>query len=215
MIRSKHGSATIEQQPRRVVTLDNQGADDALALWMVPVATVKVSYVPGDMQAWTRTALKGKATPQLIDADSGIPYERVAALRPDLILATNTYQLEEKGVYERLRRIAPTVHFAEGSNIDTWQQAMQRVGKAIGQEDRARDLVAEAERGLAAARKRAPDFEGSTVNLFNADPSGPVHGQRRAGLRDPLPRRPRAAPVAEGHRAQERGRARADQPRAL
>ena len=171
-IRSKHGSATITEQPRRVVTLDNQAADDALALGVVPVATVKVTYVPGDMQAWTKSALSGKTMPQLINADSGIPYERIAALRPDLILATNTYQLEDKGVYERLRRIAPTVHFAEGSGIDTWQDAMSRVGQALGQEDRARDLVGVAERDLAAARERTPAFEGKTVNFFNADPSG-------------------------------------------
>jgi ABC-type Fe3+-hydroxamate transport system substrate-binding protein len=171
-IRSKHGSATIAQPPRRVVTLDNQAADDALALGVVPVATVKVTYVPGDMQAWTRTALSGKKTPQPINADSGIPYERIAALRPDLILATNTYQLEEKGAYERLRRIAPTVHFAKGSGTDTWQEAMGRVGQALGNEVQARELVEEAERELAAARKRTPAFEGATVNFFNADPSG-------------------------------------------
>jgi len=171
-IRSKHGSATIDEQPRRVVTLDNQAADDALALGVVPVATVKVTYVPGDMQEWTKAALSGKTMPQLINADSGIPYERIAALRPDVILATNTYQLEDKGVYERLRRIAPTVHFAEGSGVDTWQDVTYRVGRALGQEDRARDFVAVAERDLAAARKRTPGFEGKTVNFFNADPSG-------------------------------------------
>ena len=96
----------------------------------------------------------------------------MAALRPDLILATNTYQLEEKAPYDRLRRIAPTVHFAKGSLSDGWQDVMRRVGRALGQEDRARELVAEAEASLAAVRERTPQFEGKTVNIFNADPSG-------------------------------------------
>ena len=96
----------------------------------------------------------------------------MAALRPDLILATNTYALEEKSVYDRLRRIAPTVHFVDSSLSDSWQDVMRRVGQALGQEARATELVAEAEGDLAAVRERTPEFEGKTVNFFNADPSG-------------------------------------------
>jgi iron complex transport system substrate-binding protein len=171
-MRSKHGSATIAQRPKRVVTLDNQATDDALALGVVPVGIAEVTYVPGGKQAWTKQALRGKPAPELINTDSGIPYERVAALRPDLILATNTFALEEKSAYDRLRRIAPTVHFAKSSLSDSWQDVMRRVGQALGQEDRAKELVAEAEGGLAAVRERTPEFEGKTVNLFNGDPSG-------------------------------------------
>jgi iron complex transport system substrate-binding protein len=170
-IRSKHGSATITQRPARVVTLDNQATDDALALGVTPVAIPKVTYVPGDMQVWTKQALSGKQ-PRLINIDNGIPYEQVAALRPDLILATNTFPLEEKSVYDRVRRIAPTVHFAKGSLGDTWQDVMRRVGQSLGQEDRATELIDGAERDLAAVRERTPEFEGKTVNFFNADPSG-------------------------------------------
>jgi len=170
-IRSRHGSATIDEQPRRVVTLDNQATDDALALGVVPAGIVKVTYVPGDMQTWTKSAL-GSRQPQLIDTTDGIPYERVAALRPDLILATNTFELENKAVYNRLSRIAPTVHFTRSSLSDSWQEVMQRIGQALGQRERARELVATAERDLAGVRERTPELVGKTVNFFNADPSG-------------------------------------------
>ena len=171
-IRSRHGSATIDEPPRRVVTLDNQATDDALALGVVPVGIVKVTYVPGDMQTWTKAALEGRQAPQLIDVTDGIPYERVAALRPDLILATNAFELENKAVYNRLSRIAPTVHFTRSSLSDSWQEVMQRIGQALGQRERARELVAEAERDLADVRERTPELVGKTVNFFNADPSG-------------------------------------------
>ena len=60
---------------------------------------------------------------------------RLNALRPDLILGTNAFELEDKAVYDRLSRMAPTVHFVEGSLVDSWQEAMHRVGRALGQED--------------------------------------------------------------------------------
>ena len=170
-IRSRHGSATIDEPPRRVVTLDNQATDDALALGVLPVGIVKVTYVPGDMQTWTKAALRGRQ-PQLIDTTDGIPYERVAALRPDLILATNAFELENKGAYNRLSRIAPTVHFTRSSLSDSWQEVMQRIGQALGRQARAEELVAEAEGELADVRERTPELVGKTVNFFNADPSG-------------------------------------------
>ncbi len=170
-MRSKHGSAAIAQRPARVVTLDNQATDDALALGVVPVGIAEVTYVPGGIQSWTKQAL-GSERPKLINLDSAIPYEEVASLRPDLILATNTYPLEEKSAYDRLRRIAPTVHFTDSSLSDSWQEVMRRIGQALGKDARATELVAEAERGLAAVRERTPEFEGKTVNFFNADPSG-------------------------------------------
>ncbi len=170
-IASKHGSATIAKRPARVVTLDNQATDDALALGVVPVGMAKVTYVPGGIQSWTKQALAGKR-PKLINLDSAIPYEQVAALRPDLILATNTYALEERSAYDRVSRIAPTVHFVDGSLSDGWQDVMRRVGQALGQEDRAAQLVADAESEIAAVRERTPEFENKTVNFFNADPSG-------------------------------------------
>jgi iron complex transport system substrate-binding protein len=170
-IRSRHGSATIDEPPRRVVTLDNQATDNALALGVVPVGIVKVTYAPGDMQTWTKAALRGRQ-PQLIDTTDGIPYERVAALRPDLILATNAFELENQAVYNRLSRIAPTVHFTRSSLSDSWQAVMQRVGQALGRQERAEELVTEAEGELAGVRDRTPELVGKTVNFFNADPSG-------------------------------------------
>jgi iron complex transport system substrate-binding protein len=170
-IRSKYGEVEIEGRPGRVVTLDNQCTDDALALGVTPVGMANVFYVPGEIQSWTKQALGGTETPELIDTEADIPYERVAELRPDVILASHTWQLEDERVYELLAEIAPTVHFAEGPNIDSWQQTMRRVGETLGQEERAEDLIAETERDLSEVRERGV-LKGKTVTLFNADPNG-------------------------------------------
>lgn len=90
----------------------------------------------GDVQAWTKDALRGRPMPELIEADSSIPYERIAALRPDLILATNTFELEDESAYDLLSRIAPTLHFTESSLSDSWQEVTRRIGAALGREDR-------------------------------------------------------------------------------
>jgi iron complex transport system substrate-binding protein len=45
-MRSKHGSATIAQRPKRVVTLDNQATDDALALGVLPSASPRSRTSP-------------------------------------------------------------------------------------------------------------------------------------------------------------------------
>jgi iron complex transport system substrate-binding protein len=166
-IRSKFGSARLEQAPRRIVALDSQAADDALALGVTPIAMQKITYVRGGVHTWTKAALRGKQVPELLDTDTAIPYESIAALRPDLILAPHTFLVDEKA-YERLSRIAPTVHFTEGALQDSWQRTMKRLGHALGQPERARGLVSEVERGVAKAREGTPAFEGATVNIFNA-----------------------------------------------
>lgn len=171
VVRSKYGEVEIEGRPGRVVTLDNQSTDDALALGVVPVGMANVFYVPGEVQTWTESALGDEETPELIDTEADIPFERVAELRPDVILASHAWQLEDERVYELLAEIAPTVHFAEGPNVDSWQRTMRRVGKTLGLEERARELVAGAERNIEEVRRRGV-FEGKTVALFNADPDG-------------------------------------------
>lgn len=161
---TKQGPITIEKAPKRVVALDFPSTDALLALGVTPIAMAKVSYVPGDVQAWTKTALKG-ATPKLLDTTRDYPLEAIAALRPDLIVATNAYSLDP--AYAKLKRLAPVVTYEQGAGMDSWQQSTVLVGKALGQEAKARKLVADTEARVAQVRKDHAQFEGKTVTLFN------------------------------------------------
>lgn len=62
--------------------------------------------------------------------------------------------------YSKLSRIAPTVAQTD-EFVDfgmPWQQQTLLTGRALGREDRARELVAEVEDGFARARKEHPEF---------------------------------------------------------
>jgi iron complex transport system substrate-binding protein len=115
------------EQPVRVVALDFPSADDAIALGVVPVAMADISYVEGGVQTWTREALGGRQ-PELLDVDGGIPLEKIAALQPDLILATNTYGLAESR--DELSRIAPVVAGREGVD-HALDELVQRLAEAV------------------------------------------------------------------------------------
>lgn len=171
-IASKYGSATIPSAPRRILALDYQSADDMLALGVAPIAIGGAGFIPGGLQEWTKAALAGKPKPQVLEVDEAIPYERIAALRPDLILATNTFLVESRAVHDRLSKIAPTIHFAKDSRGDVWELTMERVGEALGKREEARRLVADAKADVARARSQTPQFAGKTVTFFNADPAG-------------------------------------------
>jgi iron complex transport system substrate-binding protein len=162
------GSAAADTTPKRVVALDFPSADDALALGVTPVGMYDVTYVKGGIQAWTKAKLGG-ATPKLLNTDKGFPFEQIAALRPDVILATNTYPLVDESL-DKLRRIAPVVKHVVGPGVDTWQQGMLQVGKALGREAQARELIAAAEAKVARAKADHPEFAGRSLAFFNYVP---------------------------------------------
>jgi iron complex transport system substrate-binding protein len=163
-IQNQRGDVEIPAQPRRVVALDFDSADAAIALGVVPVGMAEVDYVPGKVQPWTRAALDG-AEPELFPYVDGPPLERIAALRPDVILAANTYGLDAQ--WEKLNRIAPVVAAKGAEGTDRWELVTERVGAALGRSAQAARLVAETNTRVAAARSANPAFDGATIAFFN------------------------------------------------
>lgn len=161
---SKHGPVTVAAEPKRVVTLDFPSADAVLALGVTPIGMGEVSYVPDKIQTWTKTALRG-ATPQMFNADVDIPIEAIAAMKPDLIVGTNAYNLEP--VYSKLSQIAPVVSYRAGPGADSWQDATVLVGQALGRERQARQIVTDTETRVAKTAAEHPNFKGRTITLFN------------------------------------------------
>jgi iron complex transport system substrate-binding protein len=168
-IEQKLGSVTIEKRPERVVALDYPSADAAIALGVVPVGMYEVSYVEGGVQEWTKAALKG-STPELINTDKGFPFEKIAALRPDVILATNTYPLIADS-WDKLNAIAPVVGHVGTPGQDPWQDGVEQIGKALGREAEAERLIAETEGRIEQVKADHPEFAGKRVSFFNFAPS--------------------------------------------
>jgi iron complex transport system substrate-binding protein len=158
------GDVTVPDQPARVVALDFDSADAALALGVVPVGMSEVSWAPGKVLPWTRAALDGEQPELYSDAD-GAPLEKIAALRPDLILATNSYGLED--TYAKLSRIAPVVATEGDEGSDSWQTSTRRIGTALGKAAEADKLVETTEQAVRDARQANPELDGKTITLFN------------------------------------------------
>src|SRR3954463_10628242 len=107
-IEHKYGSTTIRAEPERVVVVGLREQDALLALGVVPVATTEwYGKHPGAIFPWAEEALGDAPKPEVLSFTDGIQVERVAAQRPDLILAV--YSGLDKKDYDTLSKIAPTV----------------------------------------------------------------------------------------------------------
>lgn len=164
-------AASDRPAPSRVVAF-GQGADaDALiALGIVPVGMSAGYQSP--IYPWTAQALAGRPV-EVMQTNTTVPVEQVAALRPDLIVATTYYQLDP--VRERLEQIAPVVGPSGGVDKETWQTTTIRVGEAIGRADQARKLVQDTESMLASARAAHPRWQGKTFTFGPVIPGQEIY----------------------------------------
>jgi iron complex transport system substrate-binding protein len=165
----KFGETVVPAQPQRVVSLGYTERDAILAFGVVPVA-VRYAFGPeGDVIFPWADAAAGDAGPVIMPRE-GIDFEQVAALQPDLIMAV-TAGLDQQQ-YDTLSRIAPTVvQPAEYVDFGTpWQVQTRVTGQALGQPERAEELVAQVEARFADAKAAHPELVGRTVVL-----SGPMY----------------------------------------
>jgi len=163
-IEHKFGVTVIPREPERVVTIGFSEQDPVLAVGVKPVAVREwFGGHPYAVWPWATDAL-GDATPQVLVMPYGeLDFEKIAALRPDLIVATHSGINERE--YATLSRIAPTLaQLATYPDFGMpWQEQTRLIGRALGREALAERLVAEVEARIAAARKAHPEFEGATV----------------------------------------------------
>ncbi|ODU03096.1 MAG: hypothetical protein ABS81_15395 [Pseudonocardia sp. SCN 72-86] len=168
------GPVTIAKAPERVVCVGQfRDIDAAVGLGVVPLAAPDLSsFIPGGLSPWVKTALAGAAAPQLFDTTDSLPFEQIAAQRPDLILGADLSSMEDD--YPNLSRIAPTISPATGYNKDPWQVTTTRIGAALGRPDKATELVAGAEARIASAKAANPGFAGRTFTFGPVQPDGTV-----------------------------------------
>ena len=165
-IEHKYGSTTIEEEPKRIVTVGLTDQDPAIALGVKPVGTTEwYGDHDGALWPWAAKAaaeLPGP-TPKVIGTADTLKPESILLEKPDLILAV--YGGLSKGDYDRLSKIAPTVaqpkdHADYGV---PWEEQTEIVGRALGRSDEAERLVADVEDRFAAARKAYPQLDGATA----------------------------------------------------
>jgi iron complex transport system substrate-binding protein len=162
-IEHKFGETTVTVAPARIVVAGLREQDSLLALGIVPVGTTEwYGNHPGAIFPWAEAALGNAPKPEVLGFTDGIEFERIAALRPDLILAV--YSGLTKKDYTTLSKIAPTIAQPPGQ-VDwgsSWQDEILTVGRAVGKPEEAKRLHDEAEAKLAAAAEAHPEFKGQT-----------------------------------------------------
>jgi iron complex transport system substrate-binding protein len=171
-IEHAHGSTTIGAPPQRVITVGWSDQDAVLALGVQPVGTTEwFNEQPGAIFPWATPAATGP-TPEIVSNAGEINFEKVASLRPDLILAI--YEGLDRSEYDTLSKIAPTVaHPAQYDPFGApWQDMTLTVGRALGREQRAEELVATVEQRFAAVRAAHPQWADMTMLVMATAESG-------------------------------------------
>ncbi|NLU69407.1 iron-siderophore ABC transporter substrate-binding protein [Streptomyces sp. HNM0574] len=180
-VQTTFGDVTVEEKPERVVALGWGDAETALALGVQPVGQSDWLEFGGDgVGPWAKGRYDER--PQKIGTLEP-EYEKIAALKPDLILDTKSSGDQER--YDTLSKIAPTVGIPEGGEryMSSWKKQTEMVSTALGEEKRGRQLIRDVEGEFAAAKKKHPEFHGKTVTLGSRTASSwgaYVHGTGRA-----------------------------------
>lgn len=158
----KLGSTTIPAQPQRVVALAGADADIAVALGVPPVAVTK--YSTGEYSPWLKPKIDPAKVTLVGDEGGGgqVSLEQIAALKPDLILAGQYFQIDAQ--YKQLSQIAPTIAYQKAQLTDSWEEQTKVIGQALGRQDRAQEVIAGVRSKIDEIRRAHPEFEGKTAS---------------------------------------------------
>ncbi|MBB5874153.1 iron complex transport system substrate-binding protein [Allocatelliglobosispora scoriae] len=174
-----YGKTTVTAAPKRVVTVGLVEQDALLALGVVPVGVTNwFGNAPGRIFDWAKPKLGAAPLPEVLGTET--EFEKVAALKPDLIIAL--YAGIKKTDYDLYSAIAPTIAHPAGQNdySISWQDVTRTVGKAVGKPAAADKLVAEVDARFAQARKDYPQFAGKRALMVT-----PYEGIFIYGPQDP------------------------------
>lgn len=118
------GTTAVPAAPERVVTLEPLELDTAVAVGITPVGAAVANTTTGV------PAYLGVEGVEPVGTVSEPDLEAIAALKPDLILGTES---RHSGLYDQLSAIAPTVFIA--TQADPWRDNAELIGDALGRAD--------------------------------------------------------------------------------
>ncbi|MFK0126058.1 iron-siderophore ABC transporter substrate-binding protein [Streptomyces nigra] len=166
------GTTEITEAPERVVTVGYTDDQTVLAFGIKPVGMTDQYPNPAGRSPdintqwpWVKDEW-GDTKPEVVmkNGDSGPNYEKIAALRPDLIIAV--YSEIDRAGYDKLSRIAPTVARTKAEKelfSAPWQDNALHIAKALGRAEEGERRVKEIQAQLDRAEKDHPEFAGRTA----------------------------------------------------
>lgn len=169
-------SVEVPAAPKKVVTLSEPTLDAAVALGVRPIGATA-----GRGQQGVPTYLADQARSAQVVATVAEPdLEKLAALRPDLILLDET--TGSKRVLDKLRSIAPTVLTAELN--EDWKKAFTATADALNKASKARQVLRDFDADVAATKAKLGANAGavtSVVRWQNGAPSVVGKGKGHVG----------------------------------
>src|ERR1700754_5195758 len=124
------GETKIPAAPKRVVSAGFTEQDDLLAVGIVPIAVTNWwGDQPFGVWPWALPKL-GSAQPEVLNLGDGIQIDKIAELKPDLIVATNAGVDQE--TYDKLSGIAPTIaQSGEEAFFEPWKNQAATISQAV------------------------------------------------------------------------------------
>ncbi|EON71321.1 ABC transporter substrate-binding protein [Lysinibacillus sphaericus] len=144
------GTTTIEGTPQRVVTLYQGATDTILEFDVTPVGVVE-SWAQAPMYDYIKEDLKDV---KFVGQETQPNLEEIAALKPDLIIAT---QVRHEEIYEQLSQIAPTI---VNTTLYDFKETATIIGQALDKEEQAKTLIGDWE-------ARVADFKNKVASTDN------------------------------------------------
>ncbi|CAL9653103.1 iron-siderophore ABC transporter substrate-binding protein [Streptomyces sp. Tu 3180] len=171
-VEHKYGSTTVEEEPKKVVTLGLSDQDAVLALGVKPVGAVDwFKEKPYGKWPWTKD-LWGPDTPEIVGERDEYNMEKIAALKPDLVIAQ--YSGMKKEQYDTLSKFTKVVAQPEDypDYGAPWEVMTRQIGKALGEEDRTEKLISDVGARFEAVREEHPEFAGLTLAVADSFEAG-------------------------------------------
>ncbi|MGW0708419.1 iron-siderophore ABC transporter substrate-binding protein [Streptomyces sp. NPDC002643] len=166
------GSTEVTKAPERVVTVGYTDDQTVLAFGVKPVGMTDQypnpeGQSPDINTQWPWTKDKwGDSKPEVImkNGDSGPNFEKIASLRPDLIIAV--YSEVDQAAYDKLSKIAPTVARTKAEKEPfsaPWQDNALQIAKALGKADEGQKMVDDIQGQLDTAKSDHPELADQTA----------------------------------------------------
>ncbi|WP_406864815.1 iron-siderophore ABC transporter substrate-binding protein [Streptomyces sp. HUAS MG47] len=168
----KYGSTTIDKEPKRVVTLGLSDQDAVLALGIKPVGAVDwFKEQPYGKWPWTKDKW-GSTKPEIVGERDEYNIEKIAALKPDLVIAQ--YSGMKKEQYDTLSKFTKVVAQPKGlpDYGASWQVMTTQIGKSLGKTTETDKLIADIDARFKAVRDKHPEFAQKTLAVADSFEAG-------------------------------------------
>jgi len=164
-VKHAFGETKVPRQPTRVVSAGLTDADDLLALGVVPIAVNDwFGAEPFGVWPWALPRL-GTAQPAVLNLADGVPVEQIAALNPDLIVATDAGL--DKDTYDRLTAIAPTIpQSGRDAFFEPWRDQADAIGQAVFRHDDMQKLISDVDAKFTGVKDNNPGFANKKALLL-------------------------------------------------